>query len=146
MSADLTLFDLDRSMLRVAEPEPLAVDAEGLARMAFLYTCTETGTATGVRFMATVPDAMRWCSSDLSRGVLHGTEWAYCWTSVWNFVQHREGWVPEYGGRPSLTIKLDPAADSGDWDERIASTGCQMIRLREIPGVLAPLGVEVTLT
>lgn len=72
------------------------------------------------------------------------THWAYFWTSVANYLEHREGWIPAHGGRPKLSIQLDAAADSGTWDERIASTGCRKIGLREIAGLLRPLGVDVT--
>ena len=145
MSDTLTLFDARDLVVRKPDTIEQRVDLDALNEYAFLYTITETGTATGIRFMATRDDAMRWCSSDLSHGVLHGTQWAYAWTSVANFLINREGWQPAHGGLPSLTLRLDEMADNGQWDERIASTGCRMIKLAAIPDLLRPLGVTVVL-
>lgn len=119
------------------ETVPLeGVDLDGLSKFAFLYTGTETGKNSGIKFMATIEDAQKWCSSPASKGVIHGTKWAYFFTSVANFIGCH--WGTE---KPILDItKL---FDNGEWDERIAASGCQKIGLDEIAQVLKPLGVEV---
>lgn len=117
-------------------------DLDALNRYAFLYTSTDKGNATGIRFMATTEDAQKWCESDLSCGVMHGSRWAYFWTAVGTYLVNREGWIPGRG-LPNLTLPLVLEADNGQWDERIESTGCRMIRLPEIERVLRPLGVDV---
>lgn len=126
-------------------PELVApgLDTEALSQWAFLYTCTEKGTSTGVKFMATVPDAQAWCSSPLSRGQMHGTRWMYCWTSVLNYSRHHSGDADVYGQPTRLRVDLTGCTDDGTWDERITSTGCRMVKLDEIADVLGPLGIEV---
>ena len=100
---------------------PSNVDIEGLSNFAFLFTATEKGTNSGVKFMATVEDAKKWCSSEESKGILHGTKWAYFWTSV----------------------SISGLIDNGAWDEKIAASGCKKIGLNEFKAVLTPYGVEV---
>ena len=126
---------------RAARPKP-EVDEDGLRAIAFLYTVTATPTATGIRFAATVEDAQRWCDSPLSRSALHGTAWIYCWTSAWNFVRNHTGDADAYGGY-AYQLDLRGLRDNGTWDDRITSTGCQIIRLEELPALLEPMGVRV---
>lgn len=115
---------------------PSNVDIEGLSNFAFLFTATEKGTNSGVKFMATVEDAKKWCSSEESKGILHGTKWAYFWTSVSNFIGCHWG-----AGTPMLNIS--GLIDNGAWDEKIAASGCKKIGLNEFKAVLTPYGVEV---
>ena len=141
MSADLfSLLDEDeRSDL--TPPTPTA-DTETLDRYAFLYTATDKGHATGIKSMATREDAIRWCSSPVSRGMIHGSHWAYFWTSVLNFVRHHTGDAEIYGEH-AYQLNLNGLVDNGEWDERIAAAGCKMIKHHEIAAVLEPLGVTV---
>ena len=139
MSADrFSLFD-DTPALTT----PVTNTMEALDEFAFLYTATEKGNSTGIKFMASRADAMRWCSDPASRGVLLGTAWAYFWTSVPNFLRHHCGDADTYGDASKLILDLSRLTDNGEWDERIAAAGCRMIKLDEIAGILEPLGVEV---
>lgn len=96
-TAEPTLFDFTAEGPAGAEGR----DNPALDEWCFLYTATETGTNSGIRFMMTRDDAMRWCSSDLSKGVFYGVEWAYFFTSVRNFAYCHWGGEPlhEPGGR-----------------------------------------------
>lgn len=134
-----SLFDDDE--IPDLTPNTNTTHDEALASWAFLYTATEKGNSTGIKFMATIEDAMRWCSSDASKGQYHGTRWSYFYTSVLNFVRHHRGDADTYGEYEYL-LELNGLEDNGAWDERIAASGCQMVKLDEIPAVLEPLGVK----
>lgn len=116
-------------------------DEKALASWAFLYTATDHGNATGIKFMAPISDAMRWCSSPKSRGMMHGAHWAYFFTSALNFVRYHRGDSTTYGEYPYV-LDLNRLEDNGEWDERIAAEGVRMIKLDEIPRILEPLGVK----
>ena len=103
---------------------------------ALLYTATETGKHSGIRFMMTTPDAKAWCSSPLSAGAVYGSQWAYFYTTVANFT--RCHWGPQ---APKIVIA--GLVDNGRWDRRIESPGLTKIGLKEFAGVLTPLGVDV---
>lgn len=119
------------------KPDPHAgTDMESLKGLAILYTATELGNNSGIRFMMTVEDAMRWCDSPASQGVLHGTAWAYFWTSLANYVNCY--WMGE-----EPIIDLRNALDDGSWDKRIEEAGCKKISVWEFSKVLNPLGVKV---
>lgn len=130
--SQLSLFDAPE------EPKSEKPEAgEELRKWAFLYTSTEhvggNNKSTIIRFMMTVEDAMKWCESDLSKGVMYGGKWAYFWTSVYNFTFCRWG---------DSKVVLDAHADNGTFDERIKSLGLRKYSIAEIPGILRPLGVE----
>lgn len=108
----------------------------GLDDLAFLYTATEKGNNSGIRFAMSRQDAMTWCESDISRGALHGTAWAYFWTSARNFIECHWGLH-----KPRLDIRK--LQDNGQWDERIAALGLRKISFPEFRSVFGPLGVEV---
>lgn len=113
-------------------------DRAALEGWALLYTATDAGTHSGIRFMLTLEDAQKWCSSPVSSGQLHGTRWAYFYTSVANLLGRNAGYGMELDA-----LDLSGEYDNGDWDERIAAAGCAKISLHEIAGVLQPLGVTV---
>lgn len=137
MSA-LTLFDVDPPARPVPATDP-GVDWDALDDIALLFTASEKGNNSGIRFAMSREHARAWCSSDLSRGNLHGTNWAYFFTSVSNFV--RCHWGPKEPKEPKIVIaKL---VDNGQWDARIASLGLAKIALADLPALLTPLGVEV---
>jgi hypothetical protein len=103
---------------------------------AFLYTATEKGNHSGIKFMMTIEDAMDWCSSKVSCGNIHGTNWAYFWTSVTTFIlDFQDG---------NSSIDLSGENDDGMWDERIEALGLKKISLWDIPSALAPFGISVT--
>lgn len=119
------------------KPDPHAgVNMAALHGLAILYTATAMGNNSGIRFMMTVEDAMRWCELPVSRGVLHGTEWAYFWTRVSNFVSCY--WLNE-----EPCIDLADARDDGSWDLRISDAGLRKISVWEFSKHLNPLGVSV---
>jgi len=135
-----TLFDID------PDPAPAVtsgVDWDRLDGLAFLYTATAKGTSTGIRFAASIADAQRWCSSDVSRGVIRGTAWAYMWTSASNYIRHHSGDGSVYGvGTPR--IDLTGCTDNGEWDDRIAAEGVTKIALDELAQILRDCGVQVS--
>lgn len=130
------------------EPEPASLDT--LDHYAFLYTTTMKGTNSGIRFAATIEDAQKWCSSPLSKGVLHGNEWIYMYTSISNWIGYHWG-VQYYNCAHALSIRarenrvidLSTWSDNGTWDERIASTGCKKISLPELSNILAKFNIKV---
>lgn len=107
----------------------------GLRQLAFLYTASEKHNNSGIRFALSVEEAMVWCESEISRGVLHGTQWAYFWTSAWNYLMRYNS--------DGMVIDITGLEDNGQWDARIASLGLRKISLTEFPAVLGALGVEV---
>ncbi len=125
------------SLFEEAEMAPAApaLDIAALDNYAFLYTGTFKGNFSGVHFMASTEDAMKWCSAMVSKGVIHGTPWAYFFTRVSTFV------FKHMGGEP--VIDLDGSSDNLSWDSRIAAAGVAKIALWDIPAVLKPFGVQV---
>lgn len=136
--SSLALFDLTPDLVVMPKPEVPVIDVDALENLAFLYTATATGSNSGIRFMASVEDAKKWCSSDVSKGAHYDAEWHYQWTSVLNFIQRDEGYV---GVKP--VIDISGLVDNGSWDSRIEATGCRKVDLRDFRKVLEPLGVEV---
>lgn len=67
----ISIFDFLEEQKETKGKEELHI-AESLADYAFLYTSTATGQNSGIHFMMTVDDAMKWCGSDLSHGVYLG--------------------------------------------------------------------------
>lgn len=136
--SNLALFDLTPDLVVMPKPEQPVIDVEALSELAFLYTATATGSNSGIRFMASVEDAQKWCSSDVSMGAHYDAEWHYQWTSVLNFLRRDS----RYGVFDAV-IDVAGLVDNGSWDERIAATGCKKIDLHDFKTVLEPLGVEV---
>lgn len=138
MSAD-TLFDIPREWIaqhsrdraEAAEAQRWRPTAD-LDAIAFCYTGTERGNCSGIRFAMSVDDARAWCSSDVSRGVLHGTRWSYFWTTAARFLSC----FP-----PPLDLR--GYVDNGEWDDRISGLGLRKIGFGEIGSMLAPYGVDV---
>lgn len=128
-----TLFDVSEYVTTLANGQPVVGTEydDRLQDYAFLYTGTEKGNYSGIRFMLTTDQAKQWCSSGISRGVFYGTEWAYFFTTVRQFI--------DVYGQP---IDLSGLNDNGQWDERLESLGLEKIALDEIPGVLVKYGVE----
>jgi len=130
------LFDAEETPIP-PKPNPHAgVNMAALHDLAILYTATEAGNNSGIRFMMPVEDAMKWCDSPVSRGVLHGTQWAYFFTRLSNFITCY--WLNE-----EPCIDLNHAFDDRSWDERIESLGLKKISVWDFSKVLNPLGVQV---
>lgn len=137
MNAPMQL-DLFGALPVPAVPAPVSSGlSEKLKEWAFLYTATEKGNNSGIKFAMTVEDAMAWCESPLSRGAAHQTEWAYFWTSAWNFIGCHWGMQ-----EPRLSLK--GVVDNGEWDERIASLGLKKVHYGQFKALFGPMGVEVT--
>lgn len=133
----LALFDLEP----VEAPKPVGPDWDSLDDLAFLYTATRAGNSTGIRFAASLDDAMRWCSSPVSQGVLHGTPWAYFWTSASNFIRKYSGDDSSYDVKYQLD--LSGCSDSGEWDARLVDAGVRKIPLWCLPSLVGAFGVPV---
>lgn len=133
---DVPLFDAAEYVERPVLARPV-LDLDALDAYAFLYTATEAGNATGIRFMATRDHAQAWCESETSQGVLHGTAWAYFWTSVPNYLRR---WA--FDDIETFTLDLSDVVDNGEWDDRIAATGCVKLGRPEIARILTAAGVE----
>lgn len=129
-----TLFDMP-STRDVQTP---SIDREALRGIALLYTASEKGNNSGVRFAMSVDDACVWCSSEMSKGVLHGTHWAYFWTSALNFIEC-------YWGTAIPVFDFSNETDNRLWDERIASLGLHKFSFDDMPAVFEPLGVKIIL-
>ena len=113
-----------------------------LDNWALLYTATAKGNNSGVHFMMTMEDARKWCSSELSRGVYMGAEWAYFFTSVKNFA------YCHWGGNHSTNrrvgcIDLRHYVDNSKWDEKIKALGLKKYDMHDMKRILEPLVIEV---
>ena len=130
------LFMLPAAAVEKPERERAHLDRDALSRIALLYTATEKGHNSGIRFaLPTIEEAQTWCGSPLSRGTLHGTAWVYMWTSALNFIECHWGQGP--------TLVTDKIIDNGEWDERVASLGLHKISVADFPDIFRPLGVTV---
>lgn len=138
----LTLFDdlppaaPPKVKRKKVQPEKVPVDLEGLENYAILYTATETGKNSGIHYVMTTEDAQKWCSSPVSRGQYMGSEWAYFWTSVKNYLSCV--WMGE-----SDELDLTKLSDNGSWDDKLASVGVRKIPISELPELFRPFGVKV---
>ena len=118
------LFDLKPSMVTPRAPasRPARIEWDRLEQFAFCYTATELGNNSGVRFMCSLDDAMRWCEAPESRGQLHGTRWAYFWTRVDRFLRHYSDFTGAQ--RPTeVVFRYTGDEDNGEWDERLVAAG-----------------------
>ena len=114
------------------------MEQDPLDEWALLFTASKISRSStgGIRFMMTVDDAKAWCSSDRSRGVLMGGEWAYFFYTVNDFLK---AW-PHPKGK---VLDFSKCFDNGKYDGTIASMGLRKYNYAEIAEILAPLGVKV---
>lgn len=132
-------------------PEPLPKtqghDSE-LKQLAFLYTATECGNNSGIRFMMSISDAQIFCEHPKSSGVLHGTHWAYFFTSVYNYLHAHDDYGDNVHGAARIhgyELNLKGVADDkGTFDHLIEELGLKKINISEFSKVLGTLGVRVT--
>ncbi len=54
--------------------------------VALVYTATRAGKATAGHFFMCVDDAKRFCSHPKTKGVIHGNEWAFFFTTLKNYL------------------------------------------------------------
>ncbi len=109
----------------------------GLSDWCFLYTAGRAGRNSGIRFMMTREDAMAWCESDVSKGILHGHPWAYFFTSVENFCNCH------WGQLRGAVLDLRKLEDNGQWDGKIEALHLRKYGKKEIKQILATYGIEV---
>ena len=108
-------------------------NAEQLKDWCFLYTSGRLNCT--IRFMMHREDAMKFCSSPKSKGVMHGNRWMYIFMCVWNWL----GEMP-VGCRK---IQMYEDDDNGNYDYLIEELGCNAVKIKQIPDILVPLGVNV---
>lgn len=136
MQQQLSIFDeLDTPAPSKPQAAPHC-DLDALADIALVYTTTEKATSTGIRFATSVGDAQKFCSDDRTRGVLHGTQWAFMWTKA-------STWIQVLSSTDAPVMDLDGMTDDGSRDELISELGISKIDLADFPGVFGPLGVHV---
>lgn len=121
--------------------EPAGFDA-CLESYAFLWTATEKGNATGVRFMMTVKDAQTFCEDHRTSGVLHGTAWAFFWTTVRNYVEQYGEGLKRLGGQ-GYELKLPKFEDNGSRDSLIEELGCKKYDIKETRDILARFDIKL---
>ena len=105
--------------------------------LTFLYTGTSTGKNSGIKFMLTVEDAQKFCSDPRTAGQLYGSEWAYFYTTVREFL---------YRGKKELIVKkidITKIVDNNSFDPLLAELGCKKIPIEDFHIYLEPLGIEV---
>lgn len=140
----------DKNQLSLFDAEPIVYEGNWddiLRSYAFLYTSTEKGNNSGIRFMMSLEDAQEFCSSPKSRGVLHGTYWAYFFTSVYNYIHAKDCYSENKHPLSRVKtgcINLKGAADdNGKYDRLIEELGLKKINISEIPRFLKAFGIEV---
>lgn len=130
LDGQFSLFDrVEAPFQAIAHVAPGHPD---LDQYALLWTATEKGNATGIRFAMTVEDAMAWCELPVSKGFAHQTAWAYFWTRVSSWTK---AWSADH--------PIDVFEDDGSWDERIAAAGLTKIGFAQFAERFRPLGVKV---
>ena len=128
------------------EPQEQNNSDDPLKKIAFLYTATECGNNSGIRFMMSLEDALIFCGSPKSQGVLHGTHWAFFFTSVYNFLHAHD----DYGETAHANARVRNnyinlkgcAEDKGTYDWLIDELKLKKYNISAIPKVLAKYGVE----
>jgi len=112
--------------------EKIAEFDEELDNYALLFTSSIKGGHSGYHFAMTVTDAMKFCSSDKSKGKYMGSEWAYHWTRVTTYLIEEE---------PHFDIRK--WKDNNKYDKIIADLGLTKIGLAQFAATFTPLGIEV---
>jgi len=116
------------------------VSAFTMDNLAFLYTAGQSGKNSGIKFMLSVEDAQKFCSDDRSKGSLYGSEWAYFYTTVREFIYR--GKPPEKKKNPNL-LDVSRVFDNGSFDPLLKELGCKKIPVQDFHIYLEPLGVQV---
>lgn len=137
MTEQLTLFDeLPPVEYVPSRKDKPTIDLDALEDYAILYTATETGKNSGIHYVMTTEDAQKWCSSPVSRGQYMGSEWAYFWTSVKNYLTCV--WMGE-----SDELDLTMLTDNGSWDAKLDAVGVKKIPVKDLPELFKPFGIKV---
>lgn len=114
-----------------------------LRSLAVLYTATEKGNSTGPRYIMTVEDAMKFCSDPRSGGAVHGTRWAFFWSSLYNYancywMRSEEDDGPQY-------IDLTSLYDDGRFDWLIKELGIAPVSLEKLKDLETNYDVAIDL-
>ena len=104
--------------------------------IALVYTASENGNSTGPHFFLTIDDAMKLCSDNRSKGVIHGTCWAFFWTSLKNYCGNY--WDLTDGG-----IDFTNFFDNGSRDELLNELGIKKIDYWEVYDLLKNAGFKI---
>lgn len=123
--------------LSLFDTEPAPVTRIGaLSEIALVYTTTEKANSSGIRFATSIADAKKFCSDNRTRGVVHGTQWAFMWTKA-------STWIQVLSDTENPVIDLKGMRDDGSRDQLISELGVSKIDLADFPEVFTPLGVQV---
>lgn len=104
--------------------------------IALVYTATEKGNSTDPHFFMSIDDAMKLCSDERSKGVLHGTRWAFFWTSLKNYCGNY--WDLTLNG-----LDLSKFYDNGSRDALLDELGIRKMDFHEVVGLLERNGIKV---
>lgn len=104
--------------------------------IALVYTATEKGNSTDPHFFLAIDDAMKLCSDERSKGVLHGTRWAFFWTSLKNYCGNY--WDLTDGG-----LDFTKFYDNGSRDALLDDLGIKKIDYWEVYELLTNAGFKV---
>lgn len=115
-----------------------------LKTLAFVYTATSGGKNGGrstsmIRFAMPYLDAMEFCSLPNTSGQFLGNEWAYFFTSFYNFLIARDS---AYKVK-HLVLDLRGYKDDGRYDAVCSDHGIKKYSFEEIRDLLAPYNITV---
>lgn len=132
------LFDLDEIKPAKSKKEQRIENARALApkNIALVYTATKCGKASCGHFFMTIDDAKKFCSSPKSKGVMHGNEWAFFWTSLENYLGNFLD-LTEHG------IDFTAFCDNGSRDDLLQELSIDPYEPWDVCAVLEARGFKV---
>lgn len=107
--------------------------------IALVYTATEKGNSTDPHFFMSIDDAMKLCSDERSKGVLHGTKWAFFWTSLKNYCGNY--WDLTLNG-----LDLTKFYDNGSRDALLEELGITKLDFFDVVRQLKRNGISVKIS
>lgn len=132
------LFDMDEFRPKETKKERRISAARAAAPddIALVYTATRAGKATSGHYFMRISDAKKFCSHPKSKGVVHGNEWAFFWTSLKNYLGNFLD-LTEYG------IDFSGFCDNGSRDELLDELGIEPYEAWDVCAVLEKRGFKV---
>lgn len=132
------LFDMDEFCPAESKKEQRIANARAAAPegIALVYTATRAGKATAGHYFMRIEDAKKFCSHPKSKGVVHGNEWAFFWTSLKNYMGNFLD-LTEYG------IDFSGFCDNGSRDELLNELGICPLNFIEVCKDLELRGFKV---
>lgn len=132
------LFDMDEFCPAESKKEQRIANARAAAPedIALVYTATRAGKATAGHYFMRIEDAKKFCSHPKSKGVLHGNEWAFFWTSLKNYLGNFLD-LTEYG------IDFSGFCDNGSGDALLQELGIEPYEAWDVCAVLEKRGFRV---